>query len=185
LTGEPTYWPSDRNKLLDLDFCVIKGNSHDSVLTRSCFDLASDHSPVPISLNLRALPQASQPTLCNRKNNWDYFRHLITTNLTLNVPLKTEAQIEDAVKYFTDLIQWVGWTDTSETTCNTSSCDYPIFIKQKLVVKRRLRKEWHYTGHLQAKHYYSARLHKSLNSSFKNTEIPTSKRSSTANHLTN
>jgi hypothetical protein len=25
-TGEPTYWPSDRNKLPDLlDFCVAKG----------------------------------------------------------------------------------------------------------------------------------------------------------------
>jgi hypothetical protein len=112
-------------------------------LTRSCFDLTSDHSPVLISLNLRALHQASQPTLCNRKTNWDYFRHFITTNLTLHVPLKTEAQIEDPVKYFTDLIQWAGWTATPETTCTTSSCDYPIFIKQKLAEKRRLQKEWH------------------------------------------
>jgi hypothetical protein len=52
------------------------------------------------------------------------------------VPLKTEAQIEDAVKYFTDLIQWAGWTATPETTCTTSSCDYPIFIKQKLAEER-------------------------------------------------
>jgi hypothetical protein len=64
-------------------------------------------------------------------------------NLTLHVPQKTEAQIEDAVKYFTDLIQWAGWTATPETTCTTSSSDYPIFIKQKLAEKRRLRKEWH------------------------------------------
>jgi hypothetical protein len=136
--------PSDRNKLPDLlDFCVIKGIPHDSALTKSCFDLASDHSPVLISLNLRVLHQASQPTLCNRTTNWDYFRHLITMNLTLQVPLKTEAQIEDAVKYFTDLIQWAGWTATPKTTCTTSSCDYPIFIKQKLAEKRRLRKEWH------------------------------------------
>jgi hypothetical protein len=54
------------------------------------------------------------------------------------VPLKTEAQIEDAVKYFTDLIQWAGWTVTPGTTCTTSSCDYTIFIKQKLAEKRRL-----------------------------------------------
>jgi hypothetical protein len=58
------------------------------------------------------------------------------------VPLKTEAQIEDAVN-FTDLIQWAGWTATPETACTTSSYDYPIFIKQKLAEKRRLRKEWH------------------------------------------
>jgi hypothetical protein len=143
-TGEPTYWPSDPKRLPDLlDFCVIKGIPHDSALTRSCFELSSDHSPVLISLNLRALHHAPQPTLCNRKTNWDYFRHLITTNLTLHVPLKTEAEIEDAVKYFTDLIQWAGWTATPEITCTPSSYDYPLPIKQKLAEKRRLRKEWH------------------------------------------
>jgi hypothetical protein len=89
------------------------------------------------------LHQAPQPTLCNRKTNWDYFRHLITTNLTLHVPFKTEAQIADAVEYFTDLIQWAVWTAAPETTCTTSSYDYPNFIKQKLAEKRRLQKEWH------------------------------------------
>jgi hypothetical protein len=59
------------------------------------------------------------------------------------VPLKTDAQIEDAVKYFTDIIQWAGWTATSEDTYTLSSSDCPIFIKQKLAEKRRLRKEWH------------------------------------------
>jgi hypothetical protein len=112
-TGEPTYWPSDHNKLPDLlDFCVIKGIPHDSAFTRSCFDLSSDHSPVLITLNLRALRQAPQITSCNRKTNWDYFRHPISTNLTLHLPLKTDGQIEDAVKYITDIIQWAGWTAT-------------------------------------------------------------------------
>jgi hypothetical protein len=37
----------------------------------------------------------SQSNLCNRKTNWDYFHHLITTNLNLHVPLKTEAHIEE------------------------------------------------------------------------------------------
>jgi hypothetical protein len=59
------------------------------------------------------------------------------------VPLKTEAQIEDGVKYFTDLIQWAGWNATPETTCTTSSCDYPIFIKHWLAEKRRIWKECH------------------------------------------
>jgi hypothetical protein len=49
-TGEPTYWPSDRNKLPNLlDFCVLKGIPHDSALTRSCFNLSSDHNyPQPM-----------------------------------------------------------------------------------------------------------------------------------------
>jgi hypothetical protein len=144
-TREPTYWPSDCNKLPDLlDFCVTKGIPRNSALPTSCFDLSSDHSPVLITLTPCALNQAPQPSLCN-KTNWDYYRHLITAALTLHVPLKTEAQIEDAVKYFNDIIQWVGWNSTPETTNTPSSYTCPIFIKQKLAEKRRLQKEWHRT----------------------------------------
>jgi hypothetical protein len=176
-TGEPTYWPSDRNKLPDLlDFCVIKGVPHNSALTRSFFDLSSDHSPVLITLNLHALHQAPQPTLYNRKTNWDYFRHLLSTNLILHVPLKTDTQTEDAVKYFTDIIQWAGWTATLEDTYTPSSSDCPIFIKQKLAEKEDSGKNGTATGHQQAKNY-STGLRKSLNSSSMNIKIPTSNRS--------
>jgi hypothetical protein len=45
--GEPTYWPSDRNKLPDLvEFCVRKGIPQDFAVAKSCFDLASNHPPV-------------------------------------------------------------------------------------------------------------------------------------------
>jgi hypothetical protein len=60
------------------------------------------------------------------------------------VPLKTDAQIEDVVKYFTDIIQWAGWTATPKDTYTPSSFDCPIFIKQKLAEKRRFWKEWHH-----------------------------------------
>jgi hypothetical protein len=34
--GEPTYWPSDRNKLLDIvDFCVTKGIPQDFAVAES------------------------------------------------------------------------------------------------------------------------------------------------------
>jgi hypothetical protein len=37
-SGEPAYWPTDRNKLPDLvDFCITKGISPNHVLARSCF----------------------------------------------------------------------------------------------------------------------------------------------------
>jgi hypothetical protein len=91
------------------------------------------------------LNQAPPPRLCNSKTDWDYFRHLICTNLTLHVPLKTESQIEDTVKYFNDIIQWAEWNATLETTYTPSSYTCPIFIKQKLAEKRRLRREWQRT----------------------------------------
>jgi endonuclease/exonuclease/phosphatase family metal-dependent hydrolase len=51
LSGKPTYWPTDRNKLPDLvDFCITKGISPNHVFTKSCFELSSDHTPVLITL---------------------------------------------------------------------------------------------------------------------------------------
>jgi hypothetical protein len=145
-TGEPTYWPSDCKKLPDLlDFCVTKGIPRDSALPTSCFELSSDHSPVLITLSPSVLNQALPRCLCNSTTNWDYFHHLISTNLTLHVPLKTDPQIEDAVKYFSDIIQWAGWNATPETTYTPSSYTCPISIKQKLAEKRRLRREWQRT----------------------------------------
>jgi hypothetical protein len=85
--GEPTYWPSDRNKLPDLvDFCIPQ----DFAVAKSCFDLSSDHSPVLITLTAHALNQKKQASLSNRHTNWDDFRHLINQRLTLNVSVNTE-----------------------------------------------------------------------------------------------
>jgi hypothetical protein len=153
-TGKPTYWPSDHKKRPDLfDFCVIKGIPHDSALIRNSFDLTSDHSPVLISLNLSALQQASQPTLCKRKNNWDYFRYHITANITLNVPLGRDTQIEEAFKYFTGITN--GPDGLLPRRLPTPHC---LVTTQSLLNKLSLRKEdcgknGTYTGHLQAKKY--------------------------------
>jgi hypothetical protein len=106
-TGKLTYWPSDRNKLSDLvDLCVRKGIPQDLAVAKSCLDLSSDHSPVLITQTTHAMNQEKQPSLSNRHTNRDYFRHLINQRLTLNVLLKTEEDIEAAVKSFT--IQYSG-----------------------------------------------------------------------------
>jgi hypothetical protein len=41
-TGEPTYWPSERNKLPDLvNFCVTKDIPQNFAVAKSCFDQPS------------------------------------------------------------------------------------------------------------------------------------------------
>jgi hypothetical protein len=86
--------------------------------------------------------QAPPPSLCNSKTNWGYFRYLISTNLTLHVPLQTDSHIDEAVKYFNETIQWAGWIATPETSCTPSFHTCSIFIKQKIAEQRRLRWEW-------------------------------------------
>jgi hypothetical protein len=131
-TGEPTYWPSDRNKLSDLvDFCDANGIPQGFTVAKSCFDL-SDHSPVFIMLTSHALNQEKQQSLSNRHTNCDDFRHLINQRLTLNVSLKTEEDIEAAVKFFKDKIQWAGWNATPEHTDTLKTNDCRILIKQKI-----------------------------------------------------
>jgi hypothetical protein len=80
--GEPTYWPSDRNKLPDLVyFCVTKGIPQDFAVAKSCFDLSSDHSPVLITLNAHEQNQEKQPSLGNKHRNVNDFRHPINERL--------------------------------------------------------------------------------------------------------
>jgi hypothetical protein len=45
----------------------------------------------------------------NRYAKWEAFRYFVSEKLSLKVPLKTEEDIEAAVKYFNDTMQWDSW----------------------------------------------------------------------------
>jgi hypothetical protein len=112
-TGEPTYWPSDRNKLTDLlDFCVGKGIHKISAWATPNLDLSSDHYPVIVDLTTNAVPPEHPLRLSNRRTNCYFFRLLIAERLTHNIRLKITEDIEEVVKLFNDTIQWAGWTAT-------------------------------------------------------------------------
>jgi hypothetical protein len=79
---EPTYWPTDRNKLLDLvDFCITKGIPlqlrRREVLPRTFLGSFSGprHTFNP-SNSLRTPTQALQ-----QETDWDTFRHLLNERL--------------------------------------------------------------------------------------------------------
>jgi hypothetical protein len=66
-SGEPTYWPTDLNKLPDLlDFFVTKGSHSNFVTAKSCFKLSSDHSPVLVLLSTQPSLRSPPPRLYNR-----------------------------------------------------------------------------------------------------------------------
>jgi len=55
-TRQPTYWPSDPNKIPDLlDFCVTKRNDTKKLAVASCLELTSDHIPILITVFNHAL----------------------------------------------------------------------------------------------------------------------------------
>jgi hypothetical protein len=122
---------------------VTKGIPKDFAVAKSSFDLSSDNSPVLITLTSHALNQEKQPSLSNTHTNWDDFRHLVNQRLTLNVSLKTEEDIEAAVKFFKATLQWAGWNATPEHTNTLKAYDCPILIKERIEEKRRLCRGWH------------------------------------------
>jgi hypothetical protein len=129
--GEPTYWPSDINKLPNLvDFCVTKGIPPTSATATSCLALSSDHSPVLVLLTNYQLPPVKPSQLSNQQTNWDLFRHLITERLTLKIPFKTPENLEEVVKLFNDTVQWAGWTTTPNPPAPLHTHGCPPFIRQ-------------------------------------------------------
>jgi hypothetical protein len=144
-SGEPTFWPTDLNKLPDLlDFCVTKGIHSNFATAKSCFKLSSGHSPVLVSLSKQTFLRSPPPRLYNQRTNWEAFRDLINERLQLHAPLKTESDIGDAVKDCNNTIQWAAWNTTPPHSDVQRAYDCPILIKQKLLDKRRLWRNWHH-----------------------------------------
>ena len=142
-TGEPTHWPSDRRKVPDLlDFGVVKGIPTLSMHAESSLDLSSDHSPVIINVHSKIAQQPSPPSLSTKITNWATFRHLITENLTIDVPLKTNRDVEDYVHQLVQIIQQAAWNSTPNPRKPPTADTCAPMIKQKIIDKRQLRKRW-------------------------------------------
>lgn len=145
-SGEPTYWPSDRRKIPDvIDFCVTKGISEHHTKIESCLDLTSDHSPLKVTISTQIIKKEKPPTLYNKKTNWNLFSEIISEQITCNIPLKTNEELEIAIDNFNTIIQKTAWATTpkietpeAKTVCSTS-------VKNKIAEKRKLRKEWQKT----------------------------------------
>jgi hypothetical protein len=131
------------HKIPDLvDFCVTKGIPPDFAVAHSCLDLSYDHSPVLITLTSQPIRPDPPPSLSNRLTNWDYFKHLVNQRLLLQIPLKTTDDIEEAVKSFTDTVQWAGWKATPPLPNRTRINACPLKIQQQLAAIRKLRRNW-------------------------------------------
>jgi hypothetical protein len=79
-----------------VDSFVTKDILHDFAVAKSCLDLSPNHSSILFTLTADVLNQEKEPILSNRNTNWDDFRRLVNERLTLNIPLKTEEDIEAA-----------------------------------------------------------------------------------------
>lgn len=87
-TGEPTYWPTDRNKTPDLiDFFVVKNVNITNATVSSILELTSDHTPIQLNLFSNIESDPDNQSLYNNKTNWETFKEFIEQNLELKIAL--------------------------------------------------------------------------------------------------
>ncbi|PNF19341.1 putative RNA-directed DNA polymerase from transposon X-element [Cryptotermes secundus] len=145
-TGQPTYWPTDSRKTPDiLDFCVTKGLNTKKFLVESSLDLTSDHTPIIVTMYAQILEKPKEPSLHSKNTNWNLFRETLDKIVTLETPLKTEADIDDEVERLTKAIQLAAWQATPDRNDKGIKKNSPIIVKQKIAEKRRARKRWQTT----------------------------------------
>lgn len=81
-TGEPTYWPTDVNKLPDLlDFFITKNLSPRYIQVNSSLDLFSDHSPIIATINSNIIKNNFPISIYNRHTNWDNFHEAFNRSI--------------------------------------------------------------------------------------------------------
>lgn len=145
-TGEPTYWPTDPNKIPDaIDFGITKGINVKQCKTEPSLDLSSDHSAVLITMYTKIIHKQRQPTLFSKHTDWDKFRLYLDELIDLHMPLKSEEELNEAVDRITKGLQQAAWKATPDYTATKIPEVYPISIKEKIAVKRKLRKRWQVT----------------------------------------
>ncbi len=146
-TGEPTYWPTDPQKIPDLiDYFITKGISTNYLKVDSSLDLHSDHSPIILTISSTVILKEPSPVLCNKNTDWGIFRKVLDETIHLNIPLKTPENIDEGVEMFNLSIQKAAWKSTPFITSKAiNPTAYPLHIKQKIAEKRRLRRVWQYS----------------------------------------
>jgi len=58
--------------------------------------------------------KSKKPSIYNKKTHWNCFRETLDELITLEIPLKTEIDIEEAVENITKAIQKAAWQATPD-----------------------------------------------------------------------
>lgn len=142
-SGEPTYWPTDSNKIPDvLDFFITNGIGKTYINVESSLELSSDHTPVIMTISTALIHKTTNPTLHNKKTDWNAFSKIMNERINLNMPLKNEIDIDDANEHLVTVIQETAWETTPKPDNKQQINDYPMDIKNNITIKRRLRRKW-------------------------------------------
>lgn len=146
-TGSPTYWPSDPSKIPDLlDFVIYNGIPSRSLRIKSSDELSSDHSPILVTINISHELKVPKYNLLKPNTDIDCFQDYMDNNINLNVRLKTEQELDEAVEKFTCLIHTAAHMSTPVQEDLPQAGESGFYVstetRRLLREKRNLRKTW-------------------------------------------
>ena len=142
-TGNPTHWPTDRNKIPDLlDFFISRKVSSNFISIEDSHDFNSDHSAVILNLSEKIAMKPTKPVLTNNSTDWLSFKLELDSKIDLSFPMNSIEELENASETFTKLIQSTAWANTKISKSKKTSDSYPEYIMNKVKEKRKARKRW-------------------------------------------
>jgi Reverse transcriptase (RNA-dependent DNA polymerase)/Endonuclease-reverse transcriptase len=167
--SSPTYWPTSLTKRPDILDIFIASSSFSNLFhsIENLYDLTSDHSPVLLVLDTQPLPTLPKPSLANGPIDYDSFAKHLEKNLHLNIHLKTDVDIDEAVQTLTKKIQEAVWHSSSEWRPRPSSQTVlPLTIRELITKKRRACAKWQQHRYPSDKRTYN-RLNRRLTKTIK------------------
>lgn len=141
---EPTYWPTDRNKVPDLlDFFISRGISTNKIKTESLCELTSDHTPVLLTLSASVIKVTRKQNLTNKSTDWGKFRLALENLISLNIRLKSKTDLETQAQNLIDQIRTAAKEATPVAKGNSEQdINYPLEIRDMIKQRRKARRVW-------------------------------------------
>lgn len=144
-SGEPTYWPTDRQKIPDLlDFGVTKNIASELVHVESSLDLSSDHTPVVVTISslTREIVSPSGDLMISGNIDWLKYKKFLSTHCTESFSLRTPEEIDLSIVTLEQNLKLAAQLATKPRRNIRQYRICSVDIERLITEKRRIRREW-------------------------------------------
>uniref|UniRef100_A0A2S2PXP8 Putative RNA-directed DNA polymerase n=1 Tax=Sipha flava TaxID=143950 RepID=A0A2S2PXP8_9HEMI len=141
--NEPTYFPTDINRLPDiLDILLLKSIPF-VCMQETLAELNSDHAPVKITLNSTSQSYQYNTSLIKGKPNWDIYSNQIKTNLKIPNSIPSIQAAEQISEHLITVITEAAQACFKPTHNNSQNISFiPHFILSLIRQKHVARRNW-------------------------------------------
>ncbi|GFX42375.1 probable RNA-directed DNA polymerase from transposon X-element [Trichonephila clavipes] len=137
---EPTYFHRN-TRSTTIDIAICKGMTVTDC--SSIPELSSDHNPVLFEVSL---DDYTSPSLSIYSfPNWYKFQDILTNTLPGNPKISNPNDIENAIQNFNDCYNSALSNSSTFKCINKPILSIPLFIREKIKAKNRIRKAWQIT----------------------------------------